>query len=189
MPDCLVQIAALISILSAGFQPLHLIVCFQQSRRASLSTLSYQDPALLTTVQQLPFSVRGKARSIRMNPCTICPHPCDLSGLVFRNPLQCSFHCSVTSLLALPQTGHSPVSGPWHLLNMPITMSDSGTNFSGCVLGGGGGFSHKFSNSSTEARCYTIELNFDTIHNGKESTCQCRRCRRHGFSPWVGKIP
>ena len=25
--------------------------------------------------------------------------------------------------------------------------------------------------------------------SGKESTCQCRRRRRHGFSPWVGKIP
>ena len=25
--------------------------------------------------------------------------------------------------------------------------------------------------------------------SGKESACQCRRCRRHGFSPWVGKIP
>ena len=25
--------------------------------------------------------------------------------------------------------------------------------------------------------------------SGKESTCQCRRCRRHGFYPWVGKIP
>ena len=24
---------------------------------------------------------------------------------------------------------------------------------------------------------------------GKDSACQCRRCRRHGFSPWVGKIP
>ena len=23
----------------------------------------------------------------------------------------------------------------------------------------------------------------------KEYTCQCRRCRRHGFYPWVGKIP
>ena len=23
---------------------------------------------------------------------------------------------------------------------------------------------------------------------GKESTCQYRRCRRHGFSPWVRKI-
>ena len=24
---------------------------------------------------------------------------------------------------------------------------------------------------------------------GKESTCQCRRIRRHGFDPWVGKNP
>ena len=25
--------------------------------------------------------------------------------------------------------------------------------------------------------------------NAKESTLQCRRCKRHWFSPWVGKIP
>ena len=24
---------------------------------------------------------------------------------------------------------------------------------------------------------------------GKESACQFRRCKRHGFDPWVGKIP
>ena len=24
--------------------------------------------------------------------------------------------------------------------------------------------------------------------NGKESACQCRRFKRHGFHPWVGKI-
>ena len=24
---------------------------------------------------------------------------------------------------------------------------------------------------------------------GKESTCQFRRCKRHGFNPWVGPIP
>ena len=24
--------------------------------------------------------------------------------------------------------------------------------------------------------------------NGEESTCQCRRCRRRGFDPWVGTI-
>ena len=23
----------------------------------------------------------------------------------------------------------------------------------------------------------------------KESACQCRRCKRYGFSPWLGKIP
>ena len=26
-------------------------------------------------------------------------------------------------------------------------------------------------------------------HNGKESACQCRRCSRNGFDPWVRKIP
>ena len=25
-------------------------------------------------------------------------------------------------------------------------------------------------------------------YSGKESTCQCRRCRRRGFDPWLGKI-
>ena len=25
--------------------------------------------------------------------------------------------------------------------------------------------------------------------SGKESTCQCRRCRKRGFDPWVKKIP
>ena len=25
--------------------------------------------------------------------------------------------------------------------------------------------------------------------SGKESSCQCTSCRRHGFNPWVGKIP
>ena len=25
--------------------------------------------------------------------------------------------------------------------------------------------------------------------SGKESTCQCRRCKGCGFNPWVGKIP
>ena len=25
--------------------------------------------------------------------------------------------------------------------------------------------------------------------SGKESTCQCRNCRREGFNPWVGKNP
>ena len=26
-------------------------------------------------------------------------------------------------------------------------------------------------------------------HSGKKSACQCRRCKRCGFNPWVGKIP
>ena len=30
---------------------------------------------------------------------------------------------------------------------------------------------------------------FPRQRNGKEPACQCRRCRRSGFCPWVGKIP
>ena len=36
---------------------------------------------------------------------------------------------------------------------------------------------------------------YDTMYDipgggsGKETTCQCRRCKRRGFDPWVGKIP
>ena len=25
--------------------------------------------------------------------------------------------------------------------------------------------------------------------SGKEPTCQCRRCKRHSFDSWIGKIP
>ena len=27
------------------------------------------------------------------------------------------------------------------------------------------------------------------MYSGKEFTCQCRRCRRHKFDPWVRKMP
>jgi len=30
---------------------------------------------------------------------------------------------------------------------------------------------------------------FPSGASGKVSACQCRRCKRHGFSPWIGKIP
>ena len=32
-------------------------------------------------------------------------------------------------------------------------------------------------------------LGFTGGANGKESICQCRRCKSHGFNPWVRKIP
>ena len=33
------------------------------------------------------------------------------------------------------------------------------------------------------------ELGFPGGAGGTESACQCRRCRRCGFDPWVRKIP
>ena len=34
-----------------------------------------------------------------------------------------------------------------------------------------------------------ITLGFPGGPNGNEPACQCRRHKRHGFHPWVGKIP
>ena len=34
-----------------------------------------------------------------------------------------------------------------------------------------------------------ITLDFPGGGSGKEPACQCRRHERHGFNPWVGKIP
>ena len=42
--------------------------------------------------------------------------------------------------------------------------------------------SHRFKAQSPKMR-------FPGGSDGKESACQCRRCRRCGFDPWVGKIP
>ena len=35
----------------------------------------------------------------------------------------------------------------------------------------------------------TKHLSFPDWFNGKESTCQCRRCKNHGFNPWFRKMP
>ena len=32
-------------------------------------------------------------------------------------------------------------------------------------------------------------IGFPGSARGKEPACQCRRCKRHGFDPWVRKIP
>ena len=36
---------------------------------------------------------------------------------------------------------------------------------------------------------YTYLHGFPRWCSGKESACQCRKCKRWGFDPWVGKIP
>ena len=42
--------------------------------------------------------------------------------------------------------------------------------------------------------CHKPDIAFTTPPSpcgtsGKESACQCRRCKRRGFNPWLGKIP
>ena len=34
-----------------------------------------------------------------------------------------------------------------------------------------------------------MQMGFPGGTSSKESTCQCRRYKRHGFDPWVRKIP
>ena len=36
---------------------------------------------------------------------------------------------------------------------------------------------------------HTLPWGFPAYASGKESGCQCGRHKRHGFHPWVGKIP
>ena len=37
--------------------------------------------------------------------------------------------------------------------------------------------------------CSIRNTGFPGGASGKEPTCQCRRQKRHGFAPWIGKIP
>ena len=41
----------------------------------------------------------------------------------------------------------------------------------------------------TENNLKNIYICFPSGASGKEPTCQCRRHKRSGFDPWVGKIP
>ena len=34
-----------------------------------------------------------------------------------------------------------------------------------------------------------IKVDFPGNASDKDPACQCRRCKRYGFDPWVGKIP
>ena len=36
---------------------------------------------------------------------------------------------------------------------------------------------------------HTIVIGFPGGASGKEPASQCRKVKRHGFDPWVGKIP
>ena len=42
---------------------------------------------------------------------------------------------------------------------------------------------------SQQQRPSVAKYGFPGGAGGKEPACQCRRCKRHGFDPWVGKTP
>ena len=43
--------------------------------------------------------------------------------------------------------------------------------------------------TKSQTRLSDFHLGFPGGTSGKESACQCRRQKRHGFDPWVRKIP
>ena len=47
-----------------------------------------------------------------------------------------------------------------------------------------GGLCTKILNQTVDMQC-----GFPGGASGKEIACQCRRCKRHRFDPWVRKIP
>ena len=44
-------------------------------------------------------------------------------------------------------------------------------------------------NDCTRDFAYSYSQGFPGGHSGKESACQCKRCKRHWFEPWVEKTP
>ena len=48
-----------------------------------------------------------------------------------------------------------------------------------------------FVSRTSQQPCWTsFELHCSLRwHSGRQSACQCRRCKRLGFDPWAGKIP
>ena len=48
---------------------------------------------------------------------------------------------------------------------------------------------HNFNQVFENLNAYTNLYVFVYKYFSKESTCQCRKHKRHGFDPWVGKLP
>ena len=36
---------------------------------------------------------------------------------------------------------------------------------------------------------FIVEFGLPRWHNGKQLAYQCKRCKRSGFNPWIGKMP
>ena len=48
---------------------------------------------------------------------------------------------------------------------------------------------YSFEECSLNNKSLGIASGLPGWHSSKESTCQCKRCKRHRFDPWVRKIP
>ena len=75
----------------------------------------------------------------------------------------------------------------------PVRGERGATTFTGPSLvpgtGAEEGLSHLIPTIALGNGHHHLPFKLPRWHGGKESTCQCRRHKRHGFDPWVRKIP
>ena len=123
--------------------------------------------------------------------CLVGPHPirvhCELQGSCWANP------CLWTEELR----GSGPSSIGLYLLCMAETSRSIPTSLqTSTILDRGWGlivFKHTAHWTCCLTQCiwqYTYPiLGFPGGASGKEPTVQWRRCKRHRFDPWIGKMP
>ena len=85
---------------------------------------------------------------------------------------------------------------PWRRAWQPTPAFLPGESRGQRSLGGYSPWGRKESDTTEHACTEALDFNsklfdgdFPSGAKGKESTCQCKRHERHGFDPWVGKIP
>ena len=93
--------------------------------------------------------------------------------------------CNVGDLGSIPGSGRSPGEGN----NSPLQYACLENSMARRSLVGYSPWSCKELDTTEPLHWFTASLGFPGGTRGKESACQCRRCRRQGFDPWVGKIP
>ena len=80
--------------------------------------------------------------------------------------------------------------------HFPWSISSLWLNIVG-LLGQGHSWKRKdslvedFVSRTSQQPCWTSFKSHCSLrwHSGRQSACQCRRCKRLGFDPWAGKIP
>ena len=115
-------------------------------------------------------ALSGVSRSILQSVCLLFHHSCfsktDMAWCPFSNPKTSGESSPSSKQRAL--WGRLPISCSDQFCQLPLTSASSGTF------------------------CWYELIYRSWVTGGlsdKEPACQCRRHKRHGFGPWVGKIP
>ena len=73
----------------------------------------------------------------------------------------------------------------WQVGSLPLVPPGKPQNVSRAAPGKSG----LHARGEGQLPCQTLRVDFPGGTSGKEPACQCRRCKRRRFNPWVGKIP